>query len=278
MRLRWPGIGPIFEKLIPEVPMSVLIGKLLTPLISPLGLSLLLWLAGLLLSWRGQRAWGRGCNAAGCLLLVILGSPLVGERLLHSLEAEYPLVQVADSPSAEAIVVLGGFTQPPIPPRLTIDVDEGFDRLLQGMRLWRAGKAPLLVFSGGAIPYLSGSQMTEAASLCSLALEYGVARQSILLEEGSRNTHENAVFTAELLRQRGLRRILLVTSASHMPRSVAVFRKQGLEIIPSPTDVQVVPRPITLLQLLPNLQALAYSSTAIKEWVGMQTYRLRGWI
>lgn len=258
--------------------MSILAGKLLTPLISPLGLSLLLWLVGTLLSWRGWRGWGRGCRTAGCLLLIVLGSPLVGERLLHSLEAEYPPTQVADSPSADAIVVLGGFTQPPIPPRLNIDVDEGFDRLLHGMRLWRADKAPLLMFSGGNIPYLSGSPMTEAASLCSLALEYGVDPQAILVEEESRNTYENALFTSRLLRQRGLNRILLVTSASHMPRSVAAFRKQGLEIIPSPTDVQVVPRPFTPLQLLPGMDALDYSTTAIKEQVGMWIYWLRGWI
>lgn len=258
--------------------MSILAGKLLTPLISPLGLALLLWLIGTGLSWRGWRAWGRGCRVAGCLLLIVLGCPLVGERLLHSLEAEYPLTLAADSPSAEAIVVLGGFTQPPIYPRLSIDVDEGFDRLLHGMRLWRAGKAPLLVFSGGNIPYLSGSQMTEAASLCSLALEYGIDPQAVLLEEVSRNTYENALFTTQILRQRGLNRVLLVTSASHMPRAVAVFRRQGLEIIPSPTDVQVVPRPFTLLQLLPGMDALAYSTTAIKEQVGMWTYWLRGWI
>ncbi|MCC7265480.1 MAG: YdcF family protein, partial [Candidatus Latescibacteria bacterium] len=156
--------------------MSIVAGKLLTPLISPLGLALLLWVAGALLGWAGRQAWGRCLRLGGCLLLVVLGCPLVGERLLHRLEAEYPLVPVAASPAADAIVVLGGFTKPPIPPRLTTEVDEGFDRLLHGMRLWRAGKAPLLVLSGGNIPYLSGSAMTEAASLCSLAVEYGVPR------------------------------------------------------------------------------------------------------
>ena len=85
------------------------------------------------------------------------------------------------------------------------------------------------------------------------------------------------MFTAQLLRERGLNRVLLVTSASHMPRSVAVFRKQGLEIIPSPTDVQVVARPFTLIQILPGLGALEYSNTALKEWFGLMTYRLRGW-
>ena len=258
--------------------MSIVAGKLLTPLISPLGLALLLWLVGSLLVWRGRSAWGRRCRVGGCLLLLVLACPLVGERLLHSLEAEYPLVPVAQSPVAEAVVVLGGFTKPPILPRLTTEVDEGFDRLLHGMRLWRAGKAPLLVLSGGNIPYLTGSPMSEAASLCSLAVEYGVPREVILAEEESRNTYENAVFTARLLRQRGLNRILLVTSASHMPRSVAVFRNQGLEVYPSPADVQVVPRPLTLLQFLPAMEALAFSTTAIKERVGTWTYWLRGWL
>lgn len=258
--------------------MSILAGKLLTPLISPLGLITLLWLAGVLLSWRGWKGWGRGCRIAGCLLLLILSSPLVGERLLSGLEGAYPLVPVEDCPAADVIVVLGGVTQPPVPPRLSIDVDGGFDRLLHGMRLWRAGKAPLLVFSGGNIPYLTGSQMTEAASLCSLALEYGVDRQAMLLEEDSRNTYENALFTSQLLGQRGLNRVLLVTSASHMPRAVAAFRKQGLEVYPASTDLQVVPRSFTLLQLLPGMDSLAFATTAIKEQVGMWVYRLRGWI
>jgi uncharacterized SAM-binding protein YcdF (DUF218 family) len=258
--------------------MSVLAGKLLTPLISPLGLALLLWLVGALLSWLGRRGWGRGCRAAGCLLLLLLSSPLVGEHLLHRLEVQYPLSAAQDSPSAEAIVVLGGFTQPPLPPRPNIDVDEGFDRLLHGLRLWRAGKAPLLVFSGGNIPYLTGSSMTEAASLCSLALEYGVDPRAILLEEESRNTYENALYTGRLLRERGLNRVLLVTSAAHMPRAVAVFRKQGLEVLPAPTDLQVVTRSFNLFQLMPGPAALAYSNAAIKEQVGMWIYWLRGWV
>ncbi len=258
--------------------MSILVGKLLTPLISPLGLALLFWIAGALLGWRGRVAWAKRCRLAGGLVLLVLGSPMVGERLLHSLEVEYPPVPIAQHPTAEAIVVLGGFTKPPIPPRLTTEVDEGFDRLLHGLRLWRAGKAPVLVLSGGNIPSLTGTAMTEAASLCSLAVEYGVPTEAILLEGASRNTHENALFTAELLRQRGLSQILLVTSASHMPRSVAAFRKQGLGVYPSTTDFQVVPRPLTLLQFLPAMEALSFSTTAIKERVGIAIYWLRGWI
>lgn len=258
--------------------MSVLAGKLLTPLISPLGMALALWSVGVLLSWLGRGRWGRRCRVAGCLVLIFLACPLVGEGLLHALESQYPLSAAQDSPNADAIVVLGGFTQPPLPPRPNIDVDEGFDRLLHGLRLWRAGKAPLLVFSGGNIPYLTGSSMTEAASVCSLALEYGVDPQAILLEEESRNTYENALHTGRLLRERGLNRVLLVTSAAHMPRAVAVFRKQGMEVIPAPTDLQVVPRSFTLLQLMPGLASLAYSNAAIKEQVGMWIYWLRGWI
>ncbi len=258
--------------------MSILIGKLLTPLISPLGLTVLLWAAGLLLRWRGARSWGRAFHLAGCLVLLALSSPPVGEGLLHSLEDDYPGLAAEALPPAQAIVVLGGVTQPPIGPRFSIDVDEGFDRLLHGMRLWRLGKAKLLVLSGGSIPYLAGSSATEAASLCSLALEYGVDPGAVLLEERSRNTYENALYTGQLLRERDLSRVLLVTSAFHMPRSVACFRRQGLEVIPAATDVQVVPRRFSLLQILPGMEPLEFSTAAIKEWVGMGVYWLRGWI
>ncbi|MBT4500043.1 MAG: YdcF family protein, partial [Gemmatimonadetes bacterium] len=169
-------------------------------------------------------------------------------------------------------------TLPPLPPRLEVDVGPGFDRLLHGMRLLRAGKGNFLILSGGTIPSLVGSEVTEAVQLQSLALEYGIQAEAILLEGRSRNTYENAIFTRELLEKHGLGKVLLVTSASHMRRSVAVFRTQGMEVIPAPTDVRVVDLPPNLGSLVPTLGGLEFSTIAIKEHVGWWVYRLRGWI
>ena len=95
----------------------------------------------------------------------------------------------------------------------------------------------------------------------------GVDRDVLLLESASRNTTQNAVFTAALLAERGINRILLVTSALHMPRAVARFEEAGMIVIPAPTDHEVLLRP-GWQRWLPDTGALDGSASAMKEWVG----------
>jgi uncharacterized SAM-binding protein YcdF (DUF218 family) len=258
--------------------MFILISKLVLPLVEPLGLISLLWLAAALCYWRGFRQWGRGIAAGGIAAVMVFANPLVGERLLGALEGEYPIRPAAELPVADAVVVLGGVTEPPIPPRRTVEVGAGFDRLLHGMRLLREGRGRYLVLCGGSIPQLTGAEMTEAVQMRNLALEWGVPSAAILLEEQSRNTYENALYSRILLEERGLEQILLVTSAAHMRRAAACFRRQGLEVVPAPADVRVVARPLSPARLLPTLWGLECSTAAVKEYVGWWVYRLRGWI
>ncbi len=258
--------------------MFVLIGKVLAPLVAPLGLCFCLWVAGALIYWRISRAWGVRCAIGGVVILLVCSNFQVGGRLMHALESDFAAQEPAAYPEVDAIVVLGGVTAPPIPPRPTTDVSDAFDRLLHGMRLWKAGKAPLLILSGGTIRFLSGSDLTEAWRLRELAREYGVPQEAIVLEERSRNTFENALYVGEILQERGLGKVLLVTSASHMRRAAAVFKNQGVDFIAAPTDVQVVPIPFNLYQIVPSLKALNFSTIAMKEYVGLEIYRLKGWI
>jgi uncharacterized SAM-binding protein YcdF (DUF218 family) len=258
--------------------MFILIGKMLKPLFTPLGFCSVLWFFSVLVYWRWSRVWGMRGAVAGIVVLLFFSNLMVGDALLGSLEDDYPILAPAACPQADAIVVLGGATYPPVPPRKSIEVGPAFDRLLHGMRLLRAQRAPLLVLTGGVISMLVGSDMTEARRMQSLALEYGVDPQVIVLEERSRNTYENAFYTRELLEKRGIKRIILVSSAMHMPRSVAVFKTQGFEVVPAPADVWVVPRPFHLARLLPNFNALEGSTIAIKEYLSTVVYRLKGWI
>ena len=122
-------------------------------------------------------------------------------------------------------MVLGGVTSSPAAPRVSVHVEEGFDRLLHGMRLLRAGKAPVILLSGGRI---GGSAMSEAEQMKRLALEYGVPGETVLLDTSSRTTRENAVACAELLRGIEAGRILLVTSASHMRRGGRGLHPRGV--------------------------------------------------
>ncbi|MBT6620225.1 MAG: YdcF family protein [Gemmatimonadetes bacterium] len=258
--------------------MFPIIAKMLLPLLAPLGWGLGLCCMGFLLYLRGRRVYGQGCILLGITLLLVFSNPLVGDALLGALEREYEVSSAVESPNADAIVVLGGVTVPPVSPRVEVEITGGGDRLLHGLRLYRAGKAPVLVFSGGALTQLTGSTMSEAQQFLRLTVESGVDSAVVVLEGDSRNTYENALYTRQILEKRGWREVLLVTSASHMRRAVAAFRTQGIVVIPAPTDIRVVARDFSLLQLLPTVAALEKSSIAIKEYIGWWIYGIRGWI
>lgn len=255
-----------------------MLGKVVGPLLAPLGLVLGLWAGAVLLHWRGRPRLARWAAVTGGMALLVFSSPLVGEALLGSLEDDYPVLTVAQCPTAGAIVVLGGMTDPPLPPRREVEAGSAIDRLLHGLRLLQAGKAPLLVFSGGNIPELSGTRTTEAGQMRELAILCGIPPPALVLEDSSRTTRENAVFTARLLRRRGIDRVLLVTSASHLRRAMGVFAAEGVRATPVPADVRVVERPYRYLQVVPTLWGLECSTWAAKEYFGYWVYRLRGWI
>ena len=112
------------------------------------------------------------------------------------------------------------------------DFSDAMDRLLHGFRLYRAGKAPLILISGGHVPMFGMGTQTEAEAARSVLEEWGVPESAILVDTRSKNTVENGTFSRDLLASRGIHRALLVTSALHMPRAVAAFRKAGLEVEP----------------------------------------------
>ena len=144
------------------------------------------------------------------------------------------------------------------------------------MRLWRAGKAQTIIVSGGNGPW--GRPSANEASLAAELLQaYGVPPDSIIVEGNSRNTHENAINTAGVWRERHFRSGLLVTSATHMPRAIASFRKAGLDVAPWPADLRGGDPPTSVFDFLPDANALEMTTTAIKEWLGLAVYRLRGW-
>lgn len=262
--------------------MFLFLSKLLPLFVYPLGFSCVLLAAALVV--RPPRL--RRALVAGALgVLLVFSSQPVANRLVRSLEWQY--LPPAKLPSADAIVLLGGGTRPALPPRSFSEMNEGGDRMVQAARLYRAGKAPLVVVSGGYIEFL-GSTVPEAEAMQDLLELLGVPETAILQEDRARNTYENALYVRALLDTAGANRILLVTSALHMPRSVAIFARQGFEVIPAPADFFVTRTPEgqaaevglggRLLPLLPSAEALDLSTRALKEYIGMVIYRLRGWL
>jgi uncharacterized SAM-binding protein YcdF (DUF218 family) len=268
--------------------MFYFFSKSLPPLIYPLGLACVTLGAALVL--RARRRWQSGLVAVALIVLLLGGNRLVATYLTRSLEWQHlPSPELlAFETRADAIVVLGGGTRGPGFPRAGIEVNEAGDRVLYAARLYKRGVAPRILLSGGTAPYVGAATVSDAESMAELLVDIGIPHEALWLEPASRNTRENAVESAAMLDERGIERIVLVTSAAHMPRSYALFAKSGLQVIPAPTDFQVTQRGwayytrpnlwIQLYNLLPTATNLVRTTRALKEYLGMAVYGLRGWL
>lgn len=254
--------------------MSYELTKILPLFVYPLGLGILLYLLTTLASAVRSRRVGVFAGLAGLVILWAASMPATTNYVLNSLESDYPFVPVQAQPVTDAIVVLGGFTGKPDAGRGDMEINDGIDRLLHGMRLFRAGKAPVLMLVGGA----ARGHTPEAELMAQLLDEFGMPRDHILLESKSRNTRENGVNASAIMLTHGIKRILLVTSAFHMRRASAVFEKLGVGVVPAATDYQVGEPDPGMLDWLPDAEALWGTTFGAKEYIGWFVYRLRGWV
>ena len=273
--------------------MGFLLSKLLPLVLYPLGLALLLQLTGLL---GRRRRWGPWLGWLGLAVLWLASMPLVSRQLVWSLEEQASHVTPSPLPKADAVLVLGGGIRPALAPRRGVEINEAGDRLLTGISLLRQGQAPFLLVSGGRVDFTSGDPSPpEAQSSARLARELGVPPQRILMlqgpgPDGPRNTAEEAIALGRLAHGRGWRSLLLVTSATHLPRALATFRRSlppgsGLTLIPVACDFQLPERRLfgrptaasLLKSLLPSSEELDHTTVVLKEVLGLLIYRLRGW-
>ena len=193
--------------------------------------------------------------------------PVMSNWLASQIENQFSQVPIASVPHAQATVVLGGTVSPPSGKSAEINLGRA-GRVWYAARLFHAGKAPLVLLSGGGD--LEHQAFSEARAMAVFLQDLGVPAQAVVMEETSRNTRENAAFSAALLKARGIEHILLVTSALHMPRALALFKAQGLQVTPAPTDFEASQEPPSgLLAWLPDAGALNGSALAMKELVGL---------
>ena len=218
---------------------------------------------------RRKLAWGL---VAGAVVWSALWSvPEVSDRLRETLERRDPVVAEAAFPKADAIVVLGGGILSGWLDRGKIQPgDLASSRLGAGARAWHDGRAPVIILSGGGRP-----GHTEAMHMAEAITHLGVPSSALLLEQRSRNTRDNAVFTARLARERGIRRVLLVTSAVHMPRASLLFRDAGIGVIPLSVP-ELAPRDDWADRWVPTRSALWRSGRALKEYVGLVDATVEG--
>ncbi|MEC4804588.1 MAG: YdcF family protein [Jaaginema sp. PMC 1080.18] len=263
--------------------MFLFLSKILPLFIYPLGLACVLLVIALGLGWRKSR-WQWLPVLGALLVLLIASNPGVSTRLARSLEWRY--LPDGELPQAEAIVLLGGATRPADPPRSMVEVTEAGDRVFYAAKLYKDGKAPLILVTGGRVHWLGGGT-PEATDIAGLLEFMGIPSEAIIQEPEALNTYQNAVNTRKILSKRGIKKILLVTSALHIPRSQAIFQRQNFEVIPAPTDFFLARRDLEsrqessqsiLYNLFPDLEALNITTKAIKEYMGIWVYSLRGWL
>lgn len=263
--------------MLPDV-FLLFLSKLLPVFVSPLGLTLSLAVIAALLWLFYYRRLARLCFGAALTILWICSTPAIANWAVASLERQYPVRAVADTPVADVAIVLGGVLGQPEPPRMTPDLTDTSDRVLHAARLYRAGKVKRILVSAGNIPWTPAIK-PEAELIRDLLVEWGVAADAIELGTESRNTFENAMEVLRMLKARGFSSALLVTSAMHMPRAMATFRRAGVPVVASTTDVRVVDADhADALRWLPAAGALAMTTTAMREWMGYLAYRVRGYL
>ena len=216
---------------------------------------------------------GSALVSAGFVLLWVASTPAVAAWLALPLERGVVSPALPEIEPADAILLLGGAMKPALPPREFGEVGEAGDRVLHAARLYRAGKAPVVLVSGGRLPMQRGGP-PEAATIESLLVALGVPVEAIVREEESTNTHENCARARNRLAEFGASDVLLVTSALHMRRALATCRHAGISARPAPTDYLVAGH----LGWRPTISALSLTEQALHEWIGFVVYLARGWI
>jgi uncharacterized SAM-binding protein YcdF (DUF218 family) len=260
--------------------MFLFLSKLLPLLFYPLGLTIVLSIVGLVLFKRRRKRQASTLVILAIWLLYISSTELVAHALTRSLEFQNLPITIA---AADAIVVLGGGTKSPQSPRPLPEVSEAGDRLIYAAKLYKDGKAPKIILSGGRVTWKdeTGSESSDMAILLDLL---GVPPSAILEDPTSLNTRQNAINVQQIVDREQFQKLILVTSATHMPRSLAIFRRLGMDIAPAPPDFYTTQADQRanpqgrLLSLLPDAENLLLTTRSLKEYVGLLVYRLRGWV
>jgi uncharacterized SAM-binding protein YcdF (DUF218 family) len=263
--------------------MFLYLSKLLPLFFYPLGLiSVCLIVA--LVTLRKRPRMATIAISLSLAVLLLSSNAWVSKYMIRSLEWQnIPRTQI---PNAEAIVVLGGATKSATWPRPTVDLSEAGDRVIYAAQLYFQKKAPIIILSGGRIDW-RGSGSPESADMATILTSIGVPAAAIIQEPDSLNTYQNAVNVRKILEARRIKKVLLITSAMHTPRSLKIFKRQGIDVIPTPTDFLVSQGELeeltntpkaAILNLLPDTNNLNQFTSALKEYIGIFIYSLRGWL
>ena len=240
--------------------------KILPLIFSPLIMIIVLIIFGLITS-------SKKISLIGVFILIVCSLPVVSDKLVAYLESDYQLSKPANIESADAIVVLSGMIK-------RIDSKEGLDyefggavdRIFAGIDLFKEERAPKLILTRGKLPWSVG--IPEGEYLKDIVIKNGISENNILLTENVVNTDQEAKATKKLLSVDSPK-VILVTSAFHMPRAQLVFEAAGINVVPFPVDFQKGLSKITFMSFMPSANALSETSFFVREMIGRTYYNLK---
>ena len=248
--------------------MAIYLHKILPFFFLPTGIVLVLLAVGFL---RRSRFW------VGCAFVFFFLSsmPLVSNGLLRLVEHPFTRGHAQSMPVVDAIVVLGE-GQSIAPGAEAISEWNDGDRFWGGVDLFKAGKAPLLVFTGGWIPWARQTQ-TDGEVLMSFAARLGIPEENMSVTEKASNTQEEATAVKKLIGKE--KRLLLVTSAFHMTCAQKLFKAQGFKVIPFPVDFKSeVSKNFSIIDICPKAKAFEKTEMVFREFLGRAFYAFRNFL
>ncbi len=252
--------------------MFFAVSKVAETVLTPSDAIAILGLAGLVLLLLGRRRAGTAAAAIAAALLLVLGWLPVGSALMQPLENRFPVPPLPEH--VTGIISLGGAIDPMVSTaRGRTALNSAAERLTGTAELARRFPEARIILSGGIGRMFADGNRSEAFWGRRLLEGLGVEPGRIAVDETSRNTIQNAVNSLAVARPKAGETWLLVTSAYHMPRSVACFRKVGFDVVPYPVDFRT--RFAELLRPADTVaRGLSRTDEAVHEWLGLVTYHL----
>ena len=239
--------------------------KILPLIFSPLILVIGLIILGIIFNLRKF-------SLIGVIVLILSSLPIISNKFIAYLEKDYQPIEIAEIENVDAIVVLSGMIRViGDEENLKYEFTDSVDRFFAGLDLFNNNKSPILILTRGKMPWSLG--IAEGEYLKELAIKYGVSEENIILTDEVQNTDQEAKAIKEILTEDA--KIILVTSAFHMPRAEKVFKAANINLIPYPVDFQNSKSKTTMMDFIPSAGSLSQTSQFVREMIGRLYYNLK---
>ena len=239
--------------------------KILPLIFSPLMLVIGLIILGIIFNLRKF-------SLIGIIILIFSSLPIVSNKIIAYLEKNYEPIEISEIENMDAIVVLSGMIRViGDEENLKYEFTDSVDRFFAGLDLFNNNKSPILILTRGKMPWSLG--IAEGEYLKELAIKYGIPEEKIILTEEVQNTDQEANAIKKILNEDA--KIILVTSAFHMPRAERVFKAANINVIPFPVDFQNSKSKTTMMDFIPSAESLFHTSHFVREMIGRLYYDLK---